>query len=78
VANSLDGLFKTIEVRTYVELGGVQDVFVIRRMVPWDDDVLYGPEDRTLLDPMADMRADAVRAQSGRPADAGPPGPRGD
>ena len=78
VSNSLDGLFKTIEVRTYVELGGVQDVFVVRRMVPWDDDVLYGPEDRTLLDPVTDVRADAARAQPGRPAAAGEPGPRGD
>jgi len=63
VSNSLDGLFKTIEVRTYVELGGVQDVFVVRRMVSWDDDVLYGPDDRALVDPATDVRAEAARAK---------------
>jgi rod shape-determining protein MreC len=49
VSNSLDGIFKQIEVRTYVELGGVQDVFVVRRMVDWEDEALYAPEDRDLL-----------------------------
>jgi len=75
VSNSLDGLFKTIEVRTYVELGGVQDVFVVRHMVAWDDDVLYGPDDRALLDPAADVRAEAARP---KPAVAPAPASRGD
>ena len=59
VANSLDGLFKQIEVRPYVELGGVQDVFVVRRMGAWDDNDLYTPDDRALLSGSGDVRADA-------------------
>jgi rod shape-determining protein MreC len=59
VANSLDGLFKQIEVRPYVELGGVQDVFVVRRMGPWDDNDLYTPDDRALLSGTAAVRAAA-------------------
>jgi rod shape-determining protein MreC len=49
VGTSLDGLFKLIEVRPYVELGGVQDVFVVRKLVPWDDDTLYGADERELM-----------------------------
>ena len=49
VATSLDGLFKQIEVRPYVDLGGVQDVFVVRRSVSWEDDALYTAEERGLL-----------------------------
>jgi rod shape-determining protein MreC len=57
VENSLDGLFKQIEVRPYVDLGGLQDVFVVRRMVAWEDDALYGSEDRTLLQSVAAGRS---------------------
>jgi rod shape-determining protein MreC len=49
VDNSLDGISKSIEVRLYVEMGGLQDVFVVRRMVSWDDDAVYGAEGRALL-----------------------------
>ena len=57
VANSLDGLFKQIEVRPYVELGGVQDVFVVRRLVDWEDEALYAPEDRELLQDLSGSTA---------------------
>jgi rod shape-determining protein MreC len=49
VENSLAGLFKQITVKPYVELGGVEDVFVVRRQVPWEDDALYDAADRSLL-----------------------------
>ena len=49
VETSLDGLFKHIEVRPHVDLGGVQDVFVVRRSVPWEDDTLYSPDERQLM-----------------------------
>lgn len=64
VENSLDGLFKQIEVRPYVELGGVQDVFVVRRMVDWEDEALYAPEERALLEGRGEARGAA--AASGR------------
>jgi len=53
VENSLDGLFKQISVRPYVELGGVEDVFVVRRQVPWEDDELYEAADRALLESLS-------------------------
>lgn len=49
VDNSMDGISKSIDVRLYVEMGGLQDVFVVRRMVEWDDDALYGADGRALL-----------------------------
>ncbi len=49
VENSLDGLFKRVEVRPYVDLGGLQEVFVVRRQVTWEDTALYGPEDREVM-----------------------------
>jgi rod shape-determining protein MreC len=54
VENSLDGLFKQIEVRAYVDLSGVQDVFVVRHLVDWEDENLYGAEDRELLRNLTD------------------------
>jgi rod shape-determining protein MreC len=49
VDNSMDGISKSIDVRLYVEMGGVQDVFVVRRMVEWEDEALYGADGRALL-----------------------------
>ena len=49
VENSLDGLFKRVEVRPYVDLGGLQEVFVVRRQVTWEDTALYSAEDRDIL-----------------------------
>lgn len=49
VESSLDGLFKQIEVQPYAEIGGLQDVFVVRRLVDWEDEALYSPEETALL-----------------------------
>jgi rod shape-determining protein MreC len=54
VENSLDGLFKQVEVRPYVDLNGLQDVFVVRRLVNWEDPALYTPEDAAMLRALAD------------------------
>lgn len=59
VDNSLDGISKSIEVRLYVELGGLQDVFVVRRMVDWDDESLYGSEGRAMLQNLSAAQAPA-------------------
>ena len=64
VANSLDGLFKQVDVRPCVDLGGLQDVFVVRRMVNWEDPALYAPEDVELLRGMTQSTG-AGRAGSG-------------
>ncbi len=67
VENSLDGLFKQITVRPYVELGGVEDVFVVRRQVPWEDDALYDAADRSLLENLsASAGAPKTPATAGR------------
>ncbi|MFQ5599531.1 MAG: rod shape-determining protein MreC [Candidatus Krumholzibacteriia bacterium] len=46
---SLDGLFKQVEVRPHVDFAGLRDVFVVRRLVEWDDRALYTPDDSELL-----------------------------
>jgi rod shape-determining protein MreC len=42
---SLDGLFKQVEVRPHVDFAGLKDVFVVRRVVDWEDDTLYPATD---------------------------------
>lgn len=54
VENSLDGLFKQIEVQPFAEIGGLQDVFVVRRLVDWEDESLYSAEDTALLRALED------------------------
>jgi rod shape-determining protein MreC len=49
VENSLDGLFKQVEVRPYVDLARLQEVFVVRRLVSWDDEALYGRDGLDLM-----------------------------
>ena len=61
VENSLDGLFKQVEVRPYVDLNGLQDVFVVRRLVNWEDASLYSPEDGAMLRSLADTPEPAHR-----------------
>ena len=49
VGISLDGLFKQIDVRTHVDFGGLRDVFVVTRQVPWQEQSLYPQADQQLL-----------------------------
>ena len=65
VENSLDGLFKRIEVRPYVDLSGLQDVFVVRRQVNWEDTSVYGSEDSALLRALADSPQEPARRPGG-------------
>ncbi|UCE01775.1 MAG: rod shape-determining protein MreC [Candidatus Latescibacterota bacterium] len=46
---SLDGLFKQVEVRPHVDFAGLKDVFVVRRVVDWEEKILYPPEQARLL-----------------------------
>jgi rod shape-determining protein MreC len=59
VENSLDGLFKQVEVRPYVDLGRLQDVFVVRRMASWEDEALYGQEGLQLMRSLGEAHAAA-------------------
>jgi rod shape-determining protein MreC len=46
---SLDGLFKQVDVRPHVDFAGLKEVFVVRRMVDWQDNTLYSPEETDTL-----------------------------
>lgn len=61
VGVSLDGLFKQIDVRTHVDFGGLRDVFVVTRLVDWQERTLYRTEDAQLLRTMPSE--DAAPAQ---------------
>lgn len=62
VGISLDGLFKQVDVRTHVDFGGLHDVFVVTRLVPWQEQVLYRAEELQLL---RELQRDAVAAAAG-------------
>lgn len=46
---SLDGLFKQVEARAHVDFGGLKDIFVVTRLVPWGEETLYTPAETGLL-----------------------------
>ena len=64
VGVSLDGLFKQIDVRTHVDFGGLRDVFVVTRLVPWQDAALYRAADLQLLGTLQRESAAAEHAST--------------
>jgi rod shape-determining protein MreC len=46
---SLDGLFKQVDVRPHVDFAGLKEVFIVRKMVDWQDNTLYSPEETDTL-----------------------------
>jgi len=68
VGVSLDGLFKQIDVRTHVDFGGLRDVFVVTRLVPWQEQALYRSEDQQLL---RTLEQDAAAAHASTRPEAG-------
>jgi len=54
---SLDGLFKELEVRPHVDFVGLRDVFIVRSLVDWNDQALYSPEERQLLEQLTERHA---------------------
>lgn len=62
VENSLDGLFKQVEVRPYVDLARLQEVFVVRRLVSWDDEALYGRDGLDLMRRLGEAQTAATAA----------------
>jgi len=65
VATSLDGLFKDIEVRPYVDFSGLNDVFVVRGVVDWQYQALYDTEEARLLEELTQRKSNP--AEAGRP-----------
>jgi rod shape-determining protein MreC len=58
---SLDGLFKQVEVRPHVDFAGLKDVFVVRRVVDWEEKILYPPEQARFLRPLEAQERTALQ-----------------
>ena len=61
---SLDGLFKQVDVRPHVDFAGLKEVFIVRKMVDWQDNTLYSPEETDTLHRLSAPAA-APQAQGG-------------